>query len=924
MRRQKEGTLPGCEGDCLVGFGVHRNSTFKELYEAKDRERKSYVDFLRNKDTKAGSKMDALKKYILQRDQKIIRAEHRKKPSSASSAPSASQPVPHPSRLASPPSTQSSHSQPATAHEPTDADLLASAMEVEPQVLPPPPPSTPIHSPRLEQRAAHRLVSPATEGGRAVLTDSLQMWWYPPQPRLLYHQPPASPDVFFIWALCLWMAYRMWSYKLICSSPNCRRSGQRLTACGLYKTVRRYLECQRCHKKLAAWSYDILDQLDPAHRTMFPALKCYCCEFHTKGVKLYQLPTRPITPPPPMPPVPTAQWLLSVHAEDVQSRHPLYGLFMAKLSACIFIWDEGNAALLKEAKMRELELQHGIKGLTDEQLTNKLTAKQLALHCRCCTRGKEETEQLIEQLLEAFKDGRETMGIPLVDQERMSVIWDTQRHHLSCIQDPPGVQLYTQTGSVTKGGLTLPVYRCARGSTSLESFHNHLNCFIPGTSTNLEIFQAYLLEGLEWWNEDCATAAVTHDAPLSLCCYSGSLQHSLNELSYTQVCVCNAMFCFCFFFNAQTSVLQPYFLFNFLLSGELIGVEYLCSQQSWEFRENFGQDPDAPDGIPADLGDIEDEGFGDEAEEQDHTISPLFQPRKLYACLVIHRHPLIPPRACHLSCRKMYVCRTPDGTPGFDRVVDLARYLVEEAADIVRLWDRLPDTDSVSYPLRHKERLLQGRFKATHSKTSTCHGKESLKRCVLGQGSGPAQKKLEADVLVLSVPLPQISMVSKTQLPVAKQMTSMPSAPGSSLQPFPFIENPDLSGQAPQRGQRRPPPASASTVSAPPAAALSAPPTAALSAPPAASLPAPPTAALSAPLAAALSASSAVGTSLSRTTPWRKRKAQEALAQEQGLPRPQQPRKKEFGHTRVGSFYFCSTAEGKTLEEWLQEKRKGP
>ncbi|KAL1269400.1 hypothetical protein QQF64_031689 [Cirrhinus molitorella] len=263
MRRQKEGTLPGCEGDCLVGFGVHRNSTFKELYEAKDRERKSYVDFLRNKDTKAGSKMDALKKYILQRDQKIIRAEHRKKPSSASSAPSASQPVPHPSRLASPPSTQSSHSQPATAHEPTDADLLASAMEVEPQVLPPPPPSTPIHSPRLEQRAAHRLVSPATEawkhslpkekhewigrtlfrnqGGRAVLTDSLQMWWYPPQPRLLYHQPPASPDVFFIWALCLWMAYRMWSYKLICSSPNCRRSGQRLTACGLYKTVRRVL-----------------------------------------------------------------------------------------------------------------------------------------------------------------------------------------------------------------------------------------------------------------------------------------------------------------------------------------------------------------------------------------------------------------------------------------------------------------------------------------------------------------------------------------------------------------------------------------------------------------------------------------------------------------------------------------------------------
>ncbi|KAL0186468.1 hypothetical protein M9458_018138, partial [Cirrhinus mrigala] len=60
-------------------------------------------------------------------------------------------------------------------------------------------------------------------------------------------------------------------------------------------------------------------------------------------------------------------------------------------------------------------------------------------------------------MLAAFADSRETMGIPLIDQERMDVIWDTQRRHLPCIQDPPEVQLYTQTGSITKGGLTLPV-----------------------------------------------------------------------------------------------------------------------------------------------------------------------------------------------------------------------------------------------------------------------------------------------------------------------------------------------------------------------------------------------------------------------------------------------------------------------------------
>lgn len=96
----------------------------------------------------------------------------------------------------------------------------------------------------------------------------------------------------------------------------------------------------------------------------------------------------------------------------------------------------------------------------------------------------------------------------------------------------PGVALYTKTEELTKGGLQLPTYRCARGargSTSLEAFHLHLNRFIPGlclsdmlvhvlynprvfhnlifdnvplgTSASSLNFQAYLLEGLHRWNQ---------------------------------------------------------------------------------------------------------------------------------------------------------------------------------------------------------------------------------------------------------------------------------------------------------------------------------------------------------------------------------------------------------------------------------------
>ena len=96
---------------------------------------------------------------------------------------------------------------------------------------------------------------------------------------------------------------------------------------------------------------------------------------------------------------------------------------------------------------------------------------------------------------------------------------------MECIQDPPGVSLYMVTGSINKGGETLQVLRCARGTTLLESFHLNLAkfansifvlsinyyrliSFIPGRSANLIYYQAYLLEGLTRWNQACALAAI--------------------------------------------------------------------------------------------------------------------------------------------------------------------------------------------------------------------------------------------------------------------------------------------------------------------------------------------------------------------------------------------------------------------------------
>lgn len=73
-------------------------------------------------------------------------------------------------------------------------------------------------------------------------------------------------------------------------------------------------------------------------------------------------------------------------------------------------------------------------------------------------------------------------------------------------------------------------------------------------------------------------------------------------------------------------------------------------------------------------------------------------------------------------------------------------------------------------------------------------------------------------------------------------------------------------------------------------------------------------------------------TDVPRTTAWRRKKKEEAISL--GLPqkRPkkctpitcslcQQPKTKEFGHSRYGGKAFCSSYEGKSVELWLAEQR---
>ncbi|XP_029545709.1 uncharacterized protein LOC115147586 [Salmo trutta] len=646
-RRVRDGTLPprpDQEDSCLVGFGNHKSLTYKDLYEAKDKERKSYMACFRKYQVKPGTSMGHFKVYVQRRD------------------------------------TATAVEPPNPSAEPSDQELLSicvgfdQAVPTAPTATAPPAVLAPTAPPQL------RSTSQATAGPVQPAADAqvlLPEGWEQTLPKEQQEAGVAPPKLLYVNRDC------------------CALMGKGKTAA-----------------MFSQWD-ELIVRLDVWH---------FIRRF-ARGV--------------------------------TTESHPLYALFMQRLSSCMLVWCADDVERLREAKRGELKESH-ITGLSDTQLMKRISLKEMARHCRRRTRGAEETERLIGELLDTFMDATDTMGIRLLDRDRMQAIWQTQRHHLVCIQDPPDVSIYTNKGKdVTEGGVILPVLRCSRGSTSLESFHLHR--FIPGTSACAEHFQAYLFEGLVWWNEDRAEAGGGGQKQ-TLHCYDGVAQYAINELSQKLLG--------CSLVKDHTRPAK--------YTGELIGVEYLFSQTHGDQRleSNLGKDPDVPDGTPDvfEGGEGEEEDLGELEEEDDPTMSlpalddslppvpplrkatpPPTQPNPSQVPVVTPPDDTMEVDTTLAASQDLdddeYI--GPDGVSGYQHVVLLAKSLVRllegpwisnrQIEEIMALWGNLPERDkaAVSYPERFRDRVLQGHFK--NSKTSTVKGEESMKRSLLGQGSGPAQ-----------------------------------------------------------------------------------------------------------------------------------------------------------------------------------------
>ena len=236
----------------------------------------------------------------------------------------------------------------------------------------------------------------------------------------------------------------------------------------------------------------------------------------------------------------------------------------------MFEWDEEDTKQLIVAKCQELE-NAGVSSPSEVAAKKAIKREEMAKHCRRRTRGADRSRELIDYLLQSLSEATDTLGVPLFKKE-MTEVWEEQKKHVQCLQDPPGVPLYTITGYCKKGGISLPVFRCARGSTSLESFHLHIARFIPGTSANAVNFQAYLIEGIVRWNQARAEAAIKNESTKqhNLRTFDLRLQEKVNLLGQ----------------SIFGKAVVPFYRPPAVYTGELLGVEYLYHQTGEAFVPN--------------------------------------------------------------------------------------------------------------------------------------------------------------------------------------------------------------------------------------------------------------------------------------------------------------------------------------------------
>ncbi|KAE8277226.1 hypothetical protein D5F01_LYC24924 [Larimichthys crocea] len=188
-------------------------------------------------------------------------------------------------------------------------------------------------------------------------------------------------------------------------------------------------------------------------------------------------------------------WLHRWDAAVIKQSHAKYGVIMSALAGAVLAYNKVDMMLLVQAVRSgnpELYARY-----SDKEMMAFLKPHQIRSYVRRITRGVVETALVIESIIAEFRGpaGLDIDGIHLFKStEAVDAHWTTASKHLSCMQDPPGIQLYVSVKVVVLNGVRLNKYRCRRGSNSLEGLHAHLFNAIPSQRCGIMPFLDHVLE----------------------------------------------------------------------------------------------------------------------------------------------------------------------------------------------------------------------------------------------------------------------------------------------------------------------------------------------------------------------------------------------------------------------------------------------
>nr|XP_055076379.1 uncharacterized protein LOC129455635 [Misgurnus anguillicaudatus] len=279
----------------------------------------------------------------------------------------------------------------------------------------PPPAELPVHwkdhlPPFQHEWIRNTLFKANPRTGKPELVSQLKLWWYPPQVPLIHTQPPASPDLFFCRPLFLWMPLKIWRFPLVCVRPDCDK--HKLTAAGLYRTVRKVLDIDGWYDLATEYSCDNRVLRMMRERTqgnsvtqMYKKLMEQHSEAWTQRVLQYLTACEPFTrsflvqppvfaEPPSLPALPKPKWLLAVYARDVLGRLHEVKAKITSVLGCVLKMD------------------------STKKVTKKLAGAAAGTAAWCTNVGNEHGQVLVSVLTAAEGHGLHPMAAGLMKRYR--------------------------------------------------------------------------------------------------------------------------------------------------------------------------------------------------------------------------------------------------------------------------------------------------------------------------------------------------------------------------------------------------------------------------------------------------------------------------------------------------------------------------